>query len=52
MFLFYTLMCRILLEIGKNAKVDLLEVDSDFSEICPFQQISEIISLRPEDEVN
>ena len=30
MFLFYTLMCRNHLEIDKNAKGDLLEVDSDF----------------------
>ena len=34
MFLFYTLMCRNHLEIGKNAKAALL-VDSDFPEICP-----------------
>ena len=49
MFLFYTLMCRNRLEIDKNAKQDLLEVDSDFPEICPFRQISEIVSLRPDD---
>ena len=30
MFLFYTLMCRNYLEIDKNAKGDLLELDSDF----------------------
>ena len=44
MFLFYTLMCRNHLEIGKNAKGDLLEVDSDFPEICPprrFQRLTE-----------
>ena len=52
MFLFYTLMCRNRSKIGKNAKGDLLEVDSDFPEICPFQQISEIVSLRPENDVN
>ena len=51
MSLFHTLMCRNRLEIGKNAKRDLLEVDSDFPEICLFQQISEIVSLRPEDDV-
>ena len=34
-FLFYTLMCRNYLEIGKNTKGDLLEKDSDFPEICP-----------------
>ena len=48
MFLFYTLVCRNRLEIVKNAKGDLLEVDSDFPKICPFKQISEIVSLRPE----
>ena len=52
MFLFYTMMCRNYLEIDKNAKGDLLEMDSDFPEICPFQQISEIVSLRPENDVN
>ena len=45
-------MCRNSLEIGKNAKEDLLEVESDFPEICPSQQISDIVSLRPEYDVN
>ena len=44
-------MCKNRLKIGKNAKGYLLEVDSDFPEICTFQQMSEIVSLRPEDDV-
>ena len=52
LIVFYTLMCRNHLEIGKNAKGALLEVDSDFSEICSPLKISEIVCLRPEDDMN
>ena len=51
MFLFYTLMCSNHLEIDKNAKECLLEVNCDFPEICPFKKISDIISLTTEDDV-
>ena len=39
------------MEIGKNANGALLEVDSDFREICPPLQILEIASLTIEDDV-
>ena len=39
------------LEIDKNAKGVLFEVDSDFPEICPPLQILEIVSLTTEDDV-
>ena len=47
MFLFYTLMCRNRLEIGKIAK-DLVEVELDFTKICQsvrFQRLS-VLALK------
>ena len=52
MLLFYTLMCRNYLEIHKNTKGALLKLDSDFSQICPPLQISEIVSFGHEEDVN
>ena len=51
MFLFYTLLCRNYLEIDKNAKGVVLEVDSDFPEICPSLQILKIFCFHSEDDV-
>ena len=52
MFLFYTLMCRNYLEIDKKAKGVLLEVNYDFTEICPPVQNLEIVFLTTEEDVN
>ena len=51
MLLFCTLMCRNYLEIDKNTKGALLEVDSDFPEICPPLKFLVIVSLTTEYDV-